>query len=202
MGPHLASRGIWVSPLIVQTSRDAFGRKRKGGGQWKHWHRDLMRLIGQQPGQEARFTTMFDLYGLPDDFPGLDQHAQVTDTARRALLLEAAMARAVDDTRFVPYVQLHEFEALVLASLDSLALLIEAPEDRAGLTRLAAIVQASSPEAINDGPDTAPSKRLTQHLPTYRKTVHGPLATETTGLATLRAACPHFGAWVARLETL
>lgn len=68
LAPHLASFDLEVRPIIVTTSRDAHGRKHKGGGTWAHWLRDIKRLTGEQDG---RFTTMFDLYGLPDDFPGL-----------------------------------------------------------------------------------------------------------------------------------
>lgn len=55
---------------------------------------------------------------------------------------------------------------------------------------------------MNDGHDTAPSKQLKARIPSYQKTVHGPLVTEATGLAKLRAACPRFDDWVAKLEGL
>ncbi|WP_322059014.1 DUF4276 family protein [Paraburkholderia sp. J63] len=60
-----------------------------------------------------------------------------------------------------------------------------------------------TPEHINDSPFTAPSKRLTNLLtPTYQKTRHGPVIAKRIGLATLRAACPHFGAWIRKLTAL
>lgn len=64
--PHLATFGLEVYPIIVMTSRDRQGRKHRGGGHWAHWLRDMKRLLGEQSG---RFTTMFDLYGLPEDSP-------------------------------------------------------------------------------------------------------------------------------------
>lgn len=198
----MRDRGISVHVLIVETSRESSGRKRKGGGHWKHWHRDLRRLMAEQTGREARFTTMFDLYGLPDDFPELDRWQDDRDTVRRADRLEQAMARAFDDFRLVPYIQRHEFEALVLASLDALESLLDAEADRAGIPALRAAVEASSPEEINDGSDSAPSKRLRLAVPSYRKTLHGPLAIQATGLAELRKRCPRFATWVAKLEAL
>jgi hypothetical protein len=39
-------------------------------------------------------------------------------------------------------------------------------------------------------------------FPSYRKTLHGPMAVGAIGLAALRAACPHAGAWLTRLEGL
>ncbi len=201
LGPHLQAYGVWTYTYIVETSRDAFGRKRRGGGHWKHWLRDLRRLTGEQSGGDARFTTMFDLYGLPDDFPGLDQHGRDQDTARRADNLAAAMAGVVGDRRLIPYLQRHEFEALVLAALDALAALLDATES-SGIAALRGLLAQMAPEDINDGAATAPSKRLARHVPSYRKTVHGPLAVEATGLGVLRKACPRFDSWIAKLEAL
>jgi hypothetical protein len=201
LAPHLEPLGIWLHPLIVETSRDRHGRKRRGGGDWQKWRKDLLRLTKGQPGPDVRFTTMFDLYGLPERFPGLAEHGALGDTKRRAELLEAAMAEDVQDWRLIPYLQRHEFEALVLAGLDALKELLDATE-RSGIAPLQALIASVQPEDVNDGPETAPSKRLEASIPSYRKTVHGPLVVEATGLAKLRAACPRFDAWVTKLEGL
>lgn len=198
LAPHLAGFGLEVRALVVTTSRELHGRKHKGGGGWTQWLRDLKRLTGEQDG---RFTTMFDLYGLPDDFPHLTECASIADTVKRAAELEAAMAKAADDWRLIPYLQRHEFESLVLALLDPLAELLE-DEELKGLQALRQDIGSAGPEDINDGPDTAPSKRIQRFIPSYRKTVHGPLALESGGLATLRQQCPRFGEWLTRLERL
>lgn len=200
--PHLGERQVWVSPIVVETSRDAFGRKRRGGGHWSKWRLDLKRLTSQHPGNDVRFTTLFDLYGLPADFPGLEQNLSDRDTVRRTQSLEAAMAAAVADWRLVPYIQRHEFEALVLASLDALAGLVDNIGDLQGLKKLQTFLTQTAPEEVNDGKTTAPSKRLENLVPSYRKTVHGPLALQDTGLPVLRKACPRFDAWVSKLERL
>lgn len=187
-----------VRPMIVQTSRDAQGRKRRGGGSWGKWLGDLKRLTAEPQG---RFTTMFDLYGLPEDFPQSAECSGIIDTVRRAEMLERAMADAVDDWRFIPYIQRHEFEALVLAALDHLEKLLEG-EDFAGLQHLQDDISGQGPEEVNDGPETAPSKRLKRFISSYSKTLHGPLALEDAGLQALRHACPRFDAWVAKLEEI
>jgi hypothetical protein len=70
-------------------------------------------------------------------------------------------------------------------------------------------VRAASPRArvseleaaiINDGRQTAPSKRLVQFLPHYRKRLHGPLVFERIGLDKIRSHCPHFDRWLHLLE--
>jgi Domain of unknown function (DUF4276) len=60
---------------------------------------------------------------------------------------------------------------------------------------------AGGPELVNDGPDTAPSKRILKAYPTYRKVVDGPDAIELLGLGALRTVCPHLDAWLKRLES-
>ena len=122
------------------------------------------------------------------------------DTQLRCELLQRALGREVEDHRLIPYLQRHEFEALVLASLPVLRNVLETEEDLAGLEALMREIRDVSPEDVNDGPESAPSKRLLRCIPGYRKTLHGPLAAEATGLALIRRACPRFDAWVARLE--
>ena len=62
------------------------------------------------------FTTLFDLYALPDDFPDSSKAKTEPEPYRKAAILEKALSddinAAFGDKRFVPYVQLHEFESL------------------------------------------------------------------------------------------
>ena len=67
--------------------------------------------------------------------------------------------------------------------------------------RLRADVRAAGgPELVNDGPTTAPSKRLLDYCPGYVKTVDGPLAIQDLGLVRLRAECSHLDAWLRTFE--
>ena len=61
-----------------------------------------------------------------------------------------------------------------------------------------------TPELINDGQHSAPSKRIIAQLPDYvhAKSVVGPQVAERIGLAVIRSKCPHFSAWLSRLEQL
>jgi hypothetical protein len=201
LGPVLMERLTYCYPVIVETSRDVHGRKRRGGGRWARWSRDLKRLTGEQSGGDVRFTTMFDLYGLPSDFPGLAEARGAESAAERCGLLEQSMAAAVGDRRLIPNIVCHEFEALLLAALESLELLLDNPRDRAGLGQLRADIGELEPEDVDDGPETAPSKRIARRVPGFRKTVHGPEALARAGLTTLRQRCPRFDAWVSKLES-
>lgn len=104
LGPHLYACGeISTAALIVSTKRSPTGEKTHGGGQWSKWAKDLRNLIRSQPSADVRFTTLFDLYGLPDDFPELAAHEKIADTRARATLLEGEIVRALDvEWRLIP----------------------------------------------------------------------------------------------------
>ena len=61
-----------------------------------------------------------------------------------------------------------------------------------------------SPELIDDGQQTAPSKRIIAQFPQYNdlKTTVGTQMAERIGLEDIRSNCPHFNAWLDRLEKL
>jgi hypothetical protein len=60
--------------------------------------------------------------------------------------------------------------------------------------------QESGPELVNDGVDTAPSKRIMNVYPQYRKTVDGPLVIQDAGLGLIRSSCPHADGWLHEVE--
>lgn len=124
-------------------------------------------------------TTMVDYYRLPQDFPGQTNRPPGTPIDQTRYL-ERALEADIDDPRFLPYLSLHEFEALVLATLDDY----------------------SKPEEIDGEPETHPSKRLESRFPTYKKTVDGVLWTQKAGLDHLRSRCPHFDEWISKLEEI
>ena len=203
LAPHLATFSVWAVPIIVTTSRDrSTGAKHRGGGDWEKWKKDLDRLSGRRHRREMHITTLFDLYRLPHNFPDYELLAAMTDTTKRAAAMEAAMAAQINDRRFIPYLQRHEVEAFVLVDLDPLAELVGEETTASGVAALRVDIAGLDPESINDGAETAPSKRLLRFIPDYRKTLHGPLVMEAIGLPKIRAACPRFDAWVGSLEAL
>ena len=64
-------------------------------------------------------TTLFDVYGLPSDFPGTTQWTHAADPVPQVAELEDSLSMAVAQTNFTPYLQLHEFEALLFSNLDA-----------------------------------------------------------------------------------
>lgn len=203
LAPHLDSAGVWTTPIEVTTKIDRkTGQKlAKGGGRWKHWRKDICTLL-RSTAADLRVSSLFDLYGLPEDFPGLAACTVERDTARRASMLESAMGADIHDLRFIPYIQRHEFEALVLSGLEHLREQLVDPDARAGVDALQQELGSIAPEDVNDGPETAPSKRLLARVPGYGKKLHGPFVTSRAGIDRLKQRCPRFAAWVTSLEAL
>jgi hypothetical protein len=207
LGPYLGGLNVFADVTMV-TTRLGLGRKGKGGGRsYDHLRQDLLRRMHQDKNDDARFTTMFDLYALPRDFPGFAA-AATKAPVDRVTELEAALSKDIlnelgyylPPERFIPYIQLHEFEALVFA--DPTKLDCEFIDHNAAIGRLINLSQQLAPEVIDDGAATAPSKRIIKEIPEYDgcKASAGPLVADKIGLPTLRARCPHFAEWLAKIE--
>ena len=111
LGPHLTSVGWSVSTSLVKTKRPAGGPSHKGGVvTWKQVSTDVRLLLGDS--SITVLTTLFDYYGLPDDFPGV-QDRPTGDAYARVGHVERAFAAKIDDRRFRPHLVLHELEAWV-----------------------------------------------------------------------------------------
>lgn len=200
--PHLGGFNVSAYVSIVQTRDKQSGAVRgKGGGHYKTWRTHIVTLLTQQFQDDVRFTTMFDVYGLPLSFPGLQESRRIHHPGQRIRALEESLAADIGDPRLIPYLQRYEFETLVLVGLDHFESTLESDSLR-GLKKLRAEIDGLPLEDINDGASTAPSKRIKHHIPTYSKRNDGPRITEAVGLEALRKACPKFDGWIATLETL
>jgi hypothetical protein len=202
----LADVDVFVSARCVETSRRQVRIYRGGLVSYEKLKGDLRRWMRQDRHPECWFTTMIDLYGLNrlrDEFPGFSGIRLEHDPRRRVAALEQAFAADIDHPRFIPYLQLHEFEALILSDPQKLDWeFIDRGREIARLVELASTVE--SPELIDDGEDTSPSHQIIRFIPEYqgRKPSAGPLVAGKIGLPTLRQKCPHFAEWVDRLEAL
>lgn len=200
--PGLSPRNVFVQPRLIATSRQAKG----GALNPQRVLRHLRNTLRERP--DTYVTTLFDLYGLPANFPGQPATATQGDPVARATEIEAGFHETVvrhtgcRPERFLPHVQPYEFESLLLS--DPAAFAVAEPEWQAFAGELATVRQAAiSPEHINDGPDTHPSARLQRLVrPRYQKVTHGTIISARIGLHRMRAECRHFDQWLGRLEQL
>ena len=201
--PHLGDRYVWADARCVLSSRRGGVKYRGGFRSYAQPQRDIVSWLREDQNADARFTTAFDFYGLPTDFPGYGDAQAAADPYEKVRILEAALRDDIGDWRFIPYLQLHEFETLLLSEPDQLA--AHFTDGQVGIPNLVAMAdQIANPELINDGPDTAPSKRIIAEIPEYAgmKPSAGPIVAEKIGLVSLRARCRHFGEWISQLEDL
>jgi hypothetical protein len=193
--PHYARLGLYLTPIIVRTSPGHKG----GVVSYEKIKPQLQRLCRQDAA--AHVTTLFDLYALPQDFPGKAAATYPANGSghQKAEFLETHLAQDIGQANFIPNLMVHEFEALLFVQPDKFA---EWTDDTAVVDCLRAHAQNKSPEDINDSPQTAPSKRILAAMAGYQKTFHGPLIACEIGLDALRGSCPHFHAWLQKLEVL
>ena len=144
-----------------------------------------------------RVTSLVDFYGFRDK--GSDTPKQLEQRIFQEVDLR--VNRSWDQSRVFPYIQQHEFEALLFSDVAAFADAINAPaESVAELRRIRC--RFHTPEDINDNSETAPSKRILGVIPRYKKVVDGSLIAEKMGLNTIRSECPRFNCWLERLESL
>lgn len=194
------SEGI-IHTILVANSKKRGVTYRGGIRKYAPLRTDIINTLNQHQRPNVYFTTLIDLYALPPDFPGkASQQRNPHAPSPYVAALETALGKDIGDHRFQPYLQLHEFETLLFANVNSFAIALENCDEE--ITQLQAIVDDHpSVEHINDGCETAPSKRIKHIFPTYPglKTSAGPDIAEYTGIDQLRAACPHFDQWVTSL---
>lgn len=206
LAPHLHARELReVSPIVVSASprrksQDHLG----GGGSFGKALRNIRKALNDRT---AYCTTLFDYYGLPADYPGLksDDCPSPARLSERVEYLEECLAQEIGDThRFIPYLQVHEFEALLFANVETIDNALQAHSStESRLDDLRTIVNHfDHPEQIDDGAATAPSKRLESLFPRYDKILYGEMIAYDIGLNRIRAECPHFNDWISRLESL
>jgi hypothetical protein len=204
--PHLFPNGdgtVYTLPVGEKDHHHLYGlgRRKKYVGD-KGVRKFICNTIKHRQGPNVYFTTLFDLYALPIDFPGMA--ANVRNPAKPTpyvLALEAAFRQDIDYYRFIPYLQLHEYETMLFADPDAFRKSFQNCEDE--IQELEAIATSeTSIENINI--DTAPSKRIIAVLPEYegRKSSAGPDIAAFIGLAKIRAKCPHVHSWLVQLENL
>lgn len=204
--PYFKDKGIIIKHRLLLTSK----KKNARGGMLNYCQakNDLITWMKQNDKKNSEqhfYTTMFDLYALPDDFPDWKEAIGKSDKHLQVQTIEEAFSKDINHSNFIPYIQLHEFEALVFGGLDKL--LDDYPGCHKEIEGLKKILESydNDPEAINNSPQTAPSKRIIQALKgkyNYNKPQSGTTVTKATGIDNLRTQCRHFNEWLVKIENL
>lgn len=197
--PHLLNFNIYAEVRKVLTNRKL--RKRGGIVSYLKFKNDVTQWFKECP--DVYHTTLIDLYGLKTDFPGhlSTKHLQPYS---RVAEMERLLKQDLKFHKFIPYIQLHEFEALMFSDTNImqvwLSLYDELPKDC--FSKIKNSMANGNPELINEGPKTAPSKRILTLCDTYDKVDDGILILKEIGLKKLRSECIHFNEWLTIIEGL
>jgi len=200
---EVLARRLWeiqidLTPIIIATKRMKQGKKFKGGlTTYDHARNDINLLL--QDTNAVAITTMYDLYHLPQNFPGYAS-CPPGDCYTRTAYLEAQFQQDVGDPRFRPYLQIHEFEAFLFVQPEKTAEILTSASRLNDLYKIRR--SFNSPEEINDGEMTAPSKRILKLFPNYDKPLYGSLVAIGVGLDAISLECPHFREWMEWLESI
>lgn len=196
---------LWASsvhptPILLGTPGHKGGRT-----SYARVKRDLVVLLKQDQG--AYCSTMVDLCGLGRGFPGhpppdhlsnIEKVRHVERAVKEDICEEFPDLRP--DLRFIPYLQLHEYEAILFSDPAAFAAGINYPNLQRQFQRIRD--EFDSPEDINNHPETAPSKRVIAACPSYRKVIEGTQAAAAVGIPSMREHCQHFREWIESLEGL
>lgn len=206
LAPHLYTCGYTkISARLVGNARQ---RDRRGGIRaWSAVRKDILNHL--QEDADCLSTTMVDFYALPQTgeraWPGRAEAAQrpfpeKATTVESALLADICreLGSDFDQSNFIPYVMMYEFEGLLFSDTARLGSGIGRPDLSLKFQAIRDLF--ATPEEINDSPRTAPSKRIIDLVPAYEKPLMGTLAALEIGLDAIRQECPLFRDWIERLE--
>jgi len=204
---HFTPMGKYVSARKIRTGWDKNNNKPAKGGlsSYGKFQKEVQSWIFSDKGRPNCFYTSFiDLYAFPkgQGSPYKKEIQNITNPYERIKSLEEAILRDINDPRFIPYVQLHEFEAFLLTDPDKLLTMY--PDQQHAVNKLIKNIGSVKPEEINENPQTSPSKRIIKYLPAYegQKAQVGPLVSQEIGINILRDKCPHFNEWITKLENI
>lgn len=183
-----------VRPILMTTSKGHKG----GDVKYDRLKFNIDKLLKSET--DILVTTFIDFFRLKNDFPKYEDAQAIQNKIHKVDCLEQALADAINNPRFIPYIQLHEFEGLLFASKDGFEFLPDLKQANLN-SLLLAVNEKENPEELNDGELTAPSKRLEQLIPGFdkNKPFYGGLIAEVNTINAVLNRCLRFKTWV---ETL
>ena len=182
-----------------------------GISRWEKHKYEIVKRLKSDP--TAYVTTLIDFYGMYAhlNFPSWQEALSClsADRDKAMSILEDGMLNDIEENlrdRFIPYVQIYEFEALLYCDVEVFKKYFEPNEFQDFAYLQETINQHPNPECINNSRETAPSKRLEKILKGYTseggKIAYGSLLAQEIGLDKIRSKCPRFNKWIEKLESI
>lgn len=181
--PYMAQKSVFISASSCD-----------GVSKYALIRRDVTNLCREDRNRYV--TTMLDYYGLPSDTPGMSDRAGV-DFYSDAETVEKSVEEDIDERNFHMNLMIHEFESLLFSDPAKFSYSM----NKAAVAELMKVTEKyPTPEAINNSPETAPSKRILKASPDYSKIIDGYNIAKNIGLDKMREKCRHFNKWLEWME--
>jgi len=199
LAPYMAEKGIYLTPVVLDKPGESGGDVK-----FVRAKNDIERHLKQRPNTFV--TLLVDYYGIRNDWPGYAESKQQTLHTQKSEVMNQKTAKEVErlfselspNRRFIPYVSMHETEALYFSDPACLAEKLGVNQSRVD----AILSECGEPEQINNHYETKPSKRLEELSSRFKKTTTGISIATEIGIPKMRKACPLFNNWVTTLEQL
>jgi len=190
LAPYFRTKGIFsVVPIKIATSNTSKG----GFVNYQHLKNDVHKRIRET---DVIISTFVDYFRIPTSIPGYSICQSKSNVDERITCLERAIATDINLPNFIPYIQKHEFEALLFSSSVGFENLYDG--DVVSETT-SVIAEYQNPEVINSRPEFSPSKRLISIMGSYEKVFEGNMIALEVGINTMLEKCPRFKNWVEKL---
>jgi hypothetical protein len=201
IAPYFWDKDIYLIPIICTTKRTATKKYKGGVSSYAKIRSELIKLCNSH--KEEYVTTMFDFYALPSDTPGMQTlpkdtiYCQIEYVEKQ---IQQDLLQEINQDNLVPYLILHEFEGLLFSEPEAFSLCNLTSAQTSALKTIRE--QFETPEHINNGVATAPSKRILAVYEDYDKIIDGNIVAGEIGLHTMKRECPHFSQWISKIEGL
>lgn len=191
---HFLSRDILIEAPTI---------KHSNGGivAWDTLKKQIIKHLNEG---DCIVSMLVDYYRIRDSyhFPGWMEAKEKSNLYDRMHYLFEQMSLDMDEKlrpRFIPYIQLHEFEGLLFSDISVFQ--NNFTKEQLDYRQLEnAVNEFNSPEEINNGPATAPSERLKKAVAGYDKVTDGAFLAMEMGLEIIRKKCSLFNNWIERME--
>lgn len=190
--PYLNRFDIYdVRPILMSTSKGNKG----GDVSYSRLKNNIEKLLSRE--SDILVTTFIDFFRLKTDFPKYEDSLLILDKFEKVNFLEESISLEIKNARFIPYIQLHEFEGLLFSSVKGFEYLPNLSEN--SLIKLKEfVVEKENPELLNGGQLTAPSKRLEQLIPGFdkNKPFYGGIIAGENSIEIVLERCERFRNWI------
>jgi hypothetical protein len=194
--PHLLNWNLSIRPILIETSPG------HGGGytSYSEWNNQIKKSLSDK--SIHLITTFIDLYEIPPDFPKPDHALPAIDRVQN--IEQQWAADFSKSSRFMPYIALYEFEAMLFSDREILREhLVELAIDQKSFDKKLLKYKQIAPEDINDRiPPSKVIEAMIGNDQKYQKRQSGFQIAQAIGIDRIRAKCPHFDSWLTRLEKI